>query len=720
MSRYLRITSLLNTSSCSESDSDSDSGGVEVEKPAITQRSPLPLPPPPPYQEGTTVRKPLECQQCRAKNIRCKKWDSTRCQACFQNNLVCDWAPKKTHSHGSNQDNDSANKDGSLDHILHYPETPSNKENATSTTSNTSGAAFLGPATAFGAVIRTKSKIPQEEVMRRFYSEEISADVRDAIVYYFQYFYGICPIFHPATFIRRVVQGEVDVLLIDAMRASAARIITKYTGRKVDIEKTINDVQQRLLLGIENPTLDFVRAVALLTALCGGECSFTTYNSLACLASSLVTRLGWHMLDFEAPRGNMSWEEWMTLEIKRHTFWVVFEIDSYLGLISDRPMAISVSRMYVSAPGSDSDWNDVSIARPDKWPAYYQSDMPKEEIIRTGYFQRSVVDVCNLTWLMSDINNFLWEIKVDPFSQSGLARYLTADIKHTDLLYNHVRPKTYRPVHSLFECKEFRGFHQRLVEWKRGLVCAEDMKEYWIPDLPFTQFGNLQHRQSTMRSRYFCLYFYHFACVLLMHFSNRPSFFRGQQQNQQPVAPSTNPNQRPPPLSALAGSDGSSIEDKAIRQMLSMVFSDSYNDGVLAYDIVKESWDVCLDAVHDAVAFIKRNDDIPLERYDQVTPFFLFTSLTVLIRQIRLCRLQIKQNKQAKQQNDTQNPHRGAASVQDVYDELFKHVGALRFLWKLLKNLTGVWRIEGMEYLLQTMKIEEMANAADLFSGLTL
>ncbi|KAJ2057628.1 hypothetical protein GGI17_005525, partial [Coemansia sp. S146] len=170
-----------------------------------------------------------------------------------------------------------------------------------------------------------------EETMRRFYSDEVSQDTRDTIIYYLDYFYGVCPIFHPATLVRRVVDGKVDPLLIQAMRASAARVITKHTGVYVDVDKAIEDVQQKLLLGLDNPSLDYVRAVVLLASLKG--------------ASSLVTRLGWHTIDLTSDKAELSWDDWIDTELKRRTFWVAYEIDSYLGLLTDRPMTISESRL---------------------------------------------------------------------------------------------------------------------------------------------------------------------------------------------------------------------------------------------------------------------------------------------------------------------------------------------------------------------------------------
>ncbi|KAJ2726506.1 hypothetical protein GGI07_000448 [Coemansia sp. Benny D115] len=536
--------------------------------------------------------------------------------------------------------------------------------------------------------------------MRRFYSDEVSEDTREAVVYYFDYFYGICPIFHPATFIRRVVNGEVDELLIDAMRASAARIISKHTGKFIDVDFIISSVQGRLLLGLDNPTLDYVSAVVVIASLCGGECKFVSYNSLSCLSGSLVTRLGWHTIDlYSTSAEGMSWEDWVTLELKRRIFWVVYEIDSYQSLLSDRPMTISETRLFVSAPGADFTWEDVTIPQAKHWPTRFDHKMSKEDILRTGSVLHTFIESCNLTALISRINNFLWDVKIGVLSKTP------ADRHAPNIRYLRLNPlndlQTSGSVSSMFEYPEFCELHRLTMEWKNDLIRPEEMKGTWVANQHFSQFGSLRHRLFIMRTRYFNLYCYSVPILLSLHMANRPSFF----SKNTPVNTELGSVEPATPKSVEE-----SIEDKTIREMLATAFADRMNDGLLAYDIVEESWKICMDIVYDFVAFFDQNSDIPLDRCDQVMPFSLFTSITVFIRQIKKCRQKINGA------DDTTSTH----DLQGYRGELSRSVSALRRLWAKLKDLGFIWRIEGMEHLLRTMQIEEVANAADLFSGLAL
>ncbi|KAJ2401282.1 hypothetical protein H4218_006369 [Coemansia sp. IMI 209128] len=325
--------------------------------------------------------------------------------------------------------------------------------------------------------------------------------------------------------------------------------------------------------------------------------------------------------------------------------------------------------------------------------------MPKSEVLRTGYVLHTFVEGCSLTALTSCVNTFLWDAKIS-FSKRPL---IATSISNIRFLEAPAAAPMQRPVGlaSLFEYPRFAELDQMLKDWRANLMRPDDMKHLWKPEHSFATFGSLEHRHFIMRIRYFCLYAYSVPLVHILHFANRPSFF-GQSNS------GKDPNTRSSSVSSLAASD--SIENNAIREMLSSTFSDLLNDGILAYDIVDESWNICLEAVHDIIAFIDRNSDIPLDRCDQVMPFCLFTSMTVLIRQIRRCRKDIEARRESHKRE----------GMHKAYADLSKNVAALRRLWTMLKGLDLIWRTDGMELLLRTMQIEEVANTADLVSDLTL
>ncbi|KAJ1954600.1 hypothetical protein EC988_002347, partial [Linderina pennispora] len=88
-----------------------------------------------------------------------------------------------------------------------------------------------------------------------------------------------------------------------------------------------------------------------------------------------------------------------------------------------------------------------------------------------------------------------------------------------------------------------------------------------------------------------------------------------------------------------------------------------------------------------------------------VMPLCLFTVITVLLRQIRMCKRKI---------ND------GAPNERALLAEVSNCGRLLRRYWTMLQDLGFMWGVKGMEQLLRVMQIDEIANAADMFSGLSL
>ncbi|KAJ2373557.1 hypothetical protein IW150_003567, partial [Coemansia sp. RSA 2607] len=154
-------------------------------------------------------------------------------------------------------------------------------------------------------------------------------------------------------------------------------------------------------------------------------------------------------------------------------------------------------------------------------------------------------------------------------------------------------------------------------------------------------------------------------------------------------------------------------EDAVLRSLMSAAFSEMLNDGYMADDVVEESWNICLEEVFLMVEHLDRNRDIPIDRYDASISFCLFTSITVLIRHIKKCR----------QKLSTKTNKGGQSNVVEdeaLRETLSKHTSVLRRLWTMLKEIGFIWTVKGMEQLLRSMQIEEIANAADLFSSLSL
>ncbi|KAJ1654598.1 hypothetical protein GGF38_004917, partial [Coemansia sp. RSA 25] len=287
-------------------------------------------------------RRSKACQRCHTKKIKCEG-EGAVCDGCRQAGSECRWVEMKKRG----------------------PKPKAKVKTNPKTNPNP------GPAAASnGERVKERERVEKEverveknvekdvdddddddlvsmdDVLRRFASTDVVAlDVREAVECFFDYFYGRMPLFHPASFMRRVVAGLVDPLLLDTMKACTARIVARRTGRAIDVDALGSSVRRRLLAGLDRPTDDYVRAVVVAAALAGGEAKFMSYNSLTCLASSLVTRLGWHTLDLgRAPAAH--WREWVRLEERRRTFWAVYQLDCYQALMADRPPTVDAARLF--------------------------------------------------------------------------------------------------------------------------------------------------------------------------------------------------------------------------------------------------------------------------------------------------------------------------------------------------------------------------------------
>ncbi|KAJ2872827.1 hypothetical protein FB639_004294, partial [Coemansia asiatica] len=531
------------------------------------------------------------------------------------------------------------------------------------------------------------NELSTDRVFQKFYSDDFPADIRQVVIYYFDYYYGICPIFHPASFLCRLVSGKVDPILIDVMRARTARVISKHTGRNMDVGAIIDNINKQLLDDTEYPTVDSIQAIVLMATLSGGECRFMSYNSLASLVSSMVGKLGWHVVDLKNyDRDSMAWHQWVDLEVKRRVFWLAYQMDAYQALLCDRPMTISDSRIYTSLPKSDHTWDDINLPRIANWPIDCAANMTKEMAIENGTLSYALKAIVTFASHFSHLNTLLWDIK-QMTQYSDAANNCVIDVIGT-------RPMVSKLVieESLFEYPPFVAMHEKFVEWKKSLILADDLKELGQPLQHFTQFGSLRHRQFMLRMRFFCLYCYHVVSMLLLHLANRQSFFQKKPQKKKSTSDSGRKNVRTKKRSDIRYFLGPGYVDNTqlIREILSSSFSKTVNDSLLAEDVCQQSWDICLEAIDDMYAFIERNDDIPVERYDQVMQLGLFAALTVLIRHV--C-----------------SKRRFGSSGQGNYRfGIAWSVRVMRGLWERLKDLGYTSGVAGMEELLRKMHVDEV------------
>ncbi|KAJ2559108.1 hypothetical protein EV175_000493 [Coemansia sp. RSA 1933] len=674
--------------------------------------------------------------------------------------------------------------------------------------------------------------------LEEFFSDKVDSITRDAVVYYFNFFYPLAPMFHPSMFIRRLVNNDVDPLLLDAMKATTARVIKRKTGRVIDGNALAQSVKSRILVQLETPTIDLIQVIVVMTLLAGSRGEHVSYNSLICLAASLVVKLGWHQLDLYKRPPPTSWNEWVDLEVRRRVFWLVYQTDSYQAMLTGRPMSISEDSVYVSAPCSDFEWDVVmnptysgsqkssrrrsqqqqqqipdggnakvldKVVKSAQNPRSSRSSsgsaaslgqsmrVDQHTIVATGAFSYSFMALCELTAIISRINTFLCDAKSSrpsilllPASSASASSSEPLQNQHSQtLVYSPIQQQQARtpsdtaprdgpfpavdflenvsgtgklvhPVRRTVELPseypKFMELDERLEDWKNNLVSPEELRDDAAEAADITYFGNADHRRFMMRVRYFCLHCYYVPITLFLHQSNRPSFFTEYEQprdewqrsggisaRQKKGGPVSDMSPSPPfgPAAdniatvasgaarehATSSEDdeipkaglGPSESDTALRQMLDTVFARTWNSGLLAYDIEARSWAICVHAAHGLSEHLDRNSDMPLERFDQVIPFCIFMSVSVLIRQVRLCNRKLRRHQKAAASGDDV-----AASCNDIEIERARCIRHAKHQWELLQSLGSLWDVKGMQALLKSMHIDQVTSAADLLGSMSL
>ncbi|KAJ1944986.1 hypothetical protein EC988_005854, partial [Linderina pennispora] len=490
------------------------------------------------------------------------------------------------------------------------------------------------------------------------------------------------------------------------------------------------------------PSIDYVRTVVIMTLLAGCRGEHWSYNSLIVLAASLVTRCGWHQIDLYRRPPPATWEEWVNLQIKRRIFWIVYQTDSYQSMLTGRGTTMNESSVYVRTPCSDYEWDIVlkqgtdrpslathvntsdALARVKHRPSLSSSGsssslmqsmrVDQDIIVATGAFSYSFMALSELTSIISNTNMFLCDAKasrdslgmLSGSSWTGLSPF--RDSPFPALNFLNQTPGTgrlaYRPKRTVRLVSDYPRFGEldyKLQDWKRNLVLPEELRDESMPARDISYFGQADHRRFMMRVRYFCLHCYYVPIAIFLHQSNRPSFFT--EYEEPPELRGSDPDADG---SAESGYDAAA-GDRALREMLNMAFANTWNAGLVANDIEPKSWQVCLDAAHGLSEHLERNQDMPLERFDQVIPFCIFMSSSVLLRQTKKCRRILAERPPGQ-------------DLDKVRAEIALCTRHLQHQWTTLKGLGELWNVAGMEMLLKSMQIDEVTNAADLFSSLSL
>ncbi|PIA14597.1 hypothetical protein COEREDRAFT_82627 [Coemansia reversa NRRL 1564] len=581
---------------------------------------------------------------------------------------------------------------------------------------------------------------PVDDLVDQFMCIE-DVELREAVLAYYAYFYGFCPILHPSTLLRKVVAGTLAPLLDDALRATTSMFVSKKLGYKVDAEALFSRLVTAITIRPEAPSIDEVCAFQLASIGVSGVRGFVCFDTLKSAVTSLLMQLSWHELDRYEPLSEANtWDEWVEAEIKRRVFWINYKIDSHHASIAGRPPVVDEGKVFVRAPCSDAEWDELSrelLMR----SCCKESESSEALPYPAELWNHGSSNDCNSNkdsncqGLVADVQEKLSRSfrQITPY-ESFMARIGTlhrdAKASWVQQCSTHARRRsdttggsgyddTNMPLLTpplLGESPLFQRYDRELREWKSEQLSASDMRDSSLPPWSASFFGGVRHRIFLVRVRYYCINIYKPGVTILLHSANRRSFFTEAQQSiavQSSRDSSLSPPLEPSAPSPNIRSPSEEAEDQAIVRILNQSLGPSWCQGLVATDIEPESWALCVASAHELADCLRHNSDIPLEFMDMVIPLFLFVGITVLLRQIRRCQRALTSNVSVDLQ-------RHGYPLLDYDEELKRSLRDAQLLWQAIRDMGTIWRIDGIAKLLSNMHIDEVEKAAEQLASMSL
>ncbi|KAJ1743128.1 hypothetical protein LPJ55_002957 [Coemansia sp. RSA 990] len=551
-------------------------------------------------------------------------------------------------------------------------------------------------------------------------------ELREAVLAYYAYFYGFCPILHPSTLLRKVVSGTLDPLLDDSLRATTSMFVSKKLGRKIDAGAMFSRLVTAITIRPEAPSVDEVCAFQLASIGVSGVRGFVCFDTLKSAVTSLLMQLNWHELDRYAELSTQqTWEEWVEAEIKRRVFWINYKIDSHHASIAGRPPVIDEDKVFVRAPCSDSEWDELSrdiLVRNcccdgesslASYPAGPWSDPDSAESSSSDSDSAEGSHTRTCRTLVSGVQEELSRSfrLITPY-ESFMARISTLQ---RDAKASWVQRSgssgtcNERDIPLLGQSPLFKRYHEEICQWRREYLAARTLRDSSLPPWEASFFGSVRHRIFLVRVRYYCINIYAPGVTILLHSANRRSFFtEARQQTAIATHSSRDSSTSPPPLTAHEPEE--IPEDEQIARILNQTFGPTWCQGLVATDIEPSSWDLSVSCAHELADCLRDNQDIPLEFLDMVIPLFVFVAITVLIRQIRRCQAALA---------DT---HKQLSSQEraELEGELHHCLRDAQTQWQAIRDMGSVWRVDGIAKLLNNMHIDEIEKAAEQLASISL
>ncbi|KAJ1952293.1 hypothetical protein EC988_003632 [Linderina pennispora] len=552
---------------------------------------------------------------------------------------------------------------------------------------------------------------PVGSLVEDFFSDKVDADTREALLVFFDYIYAFLPVFHPSTFIRRVVAGDVNPLLIDIIKALSAPYIKSGAYNHIDAQQLIDNVKARILFAIETPTVDVIHAVFFLYITEMRHERATSFSALMSVAIGTIIKLGWHEIDLYKTKKAKTWDEWVDTEIKRRTFWCIIHGDFNRSFFQGRPAMIPESVMYVRSPCADSEWIDVDfplspsarIERRREKSVESQSSstststQPTDPTAVTGAISHSFALLCELIAVDSRIARFLYNAKaakIDPEEDLAERPFPAVDFLSPTPGSEHLVIAVSRNVEVVSEYAEFQICDQKLRSLLDRVKKPESLHEdHCRFGDPAARFGDADYAQHALRLRCLALQCNIYSAIIILHSANRRSFFTEFD--------------RPPEL--LADQDGmTDPKEHALRQAFKAAFGGVWGQGLVADDTEPESWKVCVWSAHSLAGSLRRNSDIPVDRYESSSFISMVIVTSILLRQIRRCKKALK---------NTGSP---AVLLSEWTRELDQSVEDVKLLWDTMLNCGPHLKMDAKAMMLKAMDIDEVTKAADELASLSL
>ncbi|KAJ2502069.1 hypothetical protein IWW47_003043, partial [Coemansia sp. RSA 2052] len=548
------------------------------------------------YQQMRRIRCTQACNYCHRRKARCVRNvfadGSVRCDSCLRDNIVCEWrksrrrGPKRregdelpstrqdvgAEARGSTEsgndesiqlgsdsrararakstlsiasllnvtddfllDNDDSEYASASAETIAAPASGGNIQQldlAVSLDANSAGSHYPLPACSRPATLQPP---PLGNLVEEFFSTKVNAELREAVIAYYTFFYGCCPILHPSTLLRKVVSGTLCPLLEDSLRASTSVFVSKRLGCSIDTDALFSRLVATIAIRAEAPTVDEVCAFQLASIGVSGLRGFVCFDTLKTAVSGLLVQLEWHELDrYDPPRQRLglplSWDEWVERETKRRVLWINFKIDSHHAGVAGRPPVIDEGSVFLRAPCSDAEWDDLSLAL--LLQGTNTRGAATASVGRAGAQAKLAVAV---------LEAFSQSFKVFTPYESFMARVgmmqrsaKASWIQQRSLALN---TKDMAGPRLLGESPLFQKYDAELRAWKNGLIRAEALRDPLLSPHGASFFGDIRQRTFLVRVRYFCINIYALGMGTILHLANRPSFFTEAEYKGMPMDP---------------------------------------------------------------------------------------------------------------------------------------------------------------------------------------